>query len=120
MVRRPAPRLQPGIALCSRRVLQVAVALLGTQLSIAQGVAAAVASLPVLLGTLVIALVASVLLGRALGVGGNLRALIGAGTDLRGKRHRCGRARGRGDGRRRRLRALTTVFASMPRRWCCS
>lgn len=84
VVRRPTARLQPGITFCSRRVLQLAVALLGAQLDISQGLAAGVASLPVLLGTLAIALLATVLLGRLLHVGGNLRTLIGAGTAICG------------------------------------
>ncbi|OMH23972.1 hypothetical protein BKD30_10165 [Tersicoccus phoenicis] len=41
---------------------------------------ASVESLPVMLGTLVICLVAAWLFGRALGIVGDLRTLIGVGT----------------------------------------
>lgn len=83
-VLRPGPRLAPGIAFASKFVLQLSVVLLGTQLSIAEVGRVGLASLPVLVGTLVVCLVAAWLIGRALGVIGNLRTLIGVGTGICG------------------------------------
>jgi uncharacterized integral membrane protein (TIGR00698 family) len=83
-VRLRGESLQPGIELCSGRVLQLAVVLLGTQLSLAEVARAGVSSLPVMLGTLAACLVAAYLLGRALGVEDDLRTLIGVGTAICG------------------------------------
>lgn len=76
--------LRPGIALCSTSVLQAAVVLLGAQLSVAQVTSIGLSALPVMLGTLAACLVAAYLLGRALGVEGDLRTLIGVGTAICG------------------------------------
>ena len=81
---RPARRFSPGITFCSHQVLQVAVAGLGLQLTLGQAVAAGAQSLPVLLGTLAICLVAAVLIGRFLTVRSNLRTLVGVGTAICG------------------------------------
>ncbi len=83
-VRRPAAVLRPGITTASKTVLQVAVVLLGAQLSLAQVATVGASSLPVMLGTLVICLVAAWGIGRALGVVGDLRTLIGVGTGICG------------------------------------
>ncbi|MEH0111322.1 putative sulfate exporter family transporter [Tersicoccus sp. MR15.9] len=83
-IRRPGPVLQPGVRFASRFVLQLSVVLLGAQLSLAQVARVGVESLPVMLGTLVICLVAAWLIGRALGIVGNLRTLIGVGTGICG------------------------------------
>jgi uncharacterized integral membrane protein (TIGR00698 family) len=84
MVRRPTGLLRPGITTASKFVLQLAVVLLGAQLSLGQVARVGVESLPVMLGTLVICLVAAWGVGRALGVVGNLRTLIGVGTGICG------------------------------------
>ncbi|MDQ6847825.1 MAG: putative sulfate exporter family transporter [Candidatus Dormibacteraeota bacterium] len=81
---RPARRVSPGITFCSHQVLQVAVAGLGLQLTLGQAVAAGSQSLPVLLGTLAICLVAAGLIGRFLTVRSNLRTLVGVGTAICG------------------------------------
>jgi uncharacterized integral membrane protein (TIGR00698 family) len=83
-VRRPGPVFRPGITTASRTVLQVAVVLLGAQLSLVQVARVGVASLPVMLGTLVVCFLAAWGIGRALGVVGNLRTLIGVGTGICG------------------------------------
>ena len=80
----PVRRLAPGITFCSHQVLQVAVAGLGLQLTLGQAVAAGSQSLPVLLGTLAICLVAAGLIGRFLMVRANLRTLVGVGTAICG------------------------------------
>ncbi|MFZ6992553.1 YeiH family protein [Curtobacterium sp. RRHDQ66] len=84
MVRRPADSLKPGITTASKFVLQLAVVLLGAQLSLAEVARVGVESLPVMLGTLVICLLAAWGVGRLLGVVGNLRTLIGVGTGICG------------------------------------
>ena len=83
-VRRPAAVLRPGITTASKTVLQIAVVLLGAQLSLAQVATVGASSLPVMLGTLVVCLVAAWGIGRALGVVGDLRTLIGVGTGICG------------------------------------
>jgi uncharacterized integral membrane protein (TIGR00698 family) len=83
-VRRPGPVFRPGITIASKTVLQFAVVLLGAQLSLLQVARVGVQSLPVMLGTLVICLLAAWGIGRALGVVGNLRTLIGVGTGICG------------------------------------
>jgi len=84
VVRRPNRRLTPGIAFCSHQVLQVAVAALGLQLTLGKALAAGAQSLPVLLGTLAICLVAAVVVGRFLKVRSSLRTLVGVGTAICG------------------------------------
>ncbi len=74
----------PGTKLCSRRVLQSAIVILGGSLSLTQVVKTGGDSLAVMLITLCAALVAAWVLGRLLGVGRALTALIGAGTGICG------------------------------------
>ncbi len=81
---RPGARLRPGIAFAGRFVLQLSVVILGTQLSIGAVARVGVASLPVMLGTLIICLGAAWLFGRLLGVVGDVRTLIGVGTGICG------------------------------------
>ncbi len=76
--------LGPGVTLAKGRLLQVAVVLLGAQLSLQQVARVGVSSLPVMLGTLVLCLVLAWLVGRALHVDGDLRTLIGVGTAICG------------------------------------
>ncbi|WP_413450134.1 putative sulfate exporter family transporter [Georgenia phoenicis] len=76
--------LSPGLKLASKMVLQIAVVLLGARLSLAQVAQVGVDSLPVMLGTVVVCLVAAAALGRLLGIDGELRTLIGTGTAICG------------------------------------
>jgi uncharacterized integral membrane protein (TIGR00698 family) len=84
LVRRPGATLQPGVKVAGRFVLQLAVVLLGTQLSLARIAEVGLSSLPVLVGTLAVCFVAAWLVGRGLGVVGDLRTLIGVGTGVCG------------------------------------
>ena len=81
---RSAVLLRSGIGFASRFVLQLSVVILGTQLSVAQAARVGLESLPVMIGTLAICLLAAWLLGRALGVVGDLRTLVGVGTGICG------------------------------------
>jgi uncharacterized integral membrane protein (TIGR00698 family) len=83
-IRRPGRVMVPGIAFSSRRILQAAVVVLGTQLSLAQIARTGLQSLPVLLGTLTACLAVAVYLGRAMSIRSNLRTLIGLGTGICG------------------------------------
>lgn len=83
-VLRPGARLRPGIVTASRPVLQISVVLLGSQLSLGQIVRVGLVSLPVMLTTLTVCLVSAYLLGRWLGVVGDVRTLIGVGTGICG------------------------------------
>ncbi|MES2093469.1 MAG: putative sulfate exporter family transporter [Actinomycetota bacterium] len=81
---KPSARLRPGMNTASKFVLQLSVVVLGSQLSLAQIAKVGLESLPVMLGTLVVCLVAAWLIGRWLGIVGNLRTLIGVGTGICG------------------------------------
>lgn len=76
--------LAPGVRFSSKRVLQTAIVLLGTGLSLAQVWSTGRASLVVLLGTLVAGLLTMLALGRMLGVDRTLTRLIGVGTAICG------------------------------------
>jgi uncharacterized integral membrane protein (TIGR00698 family) len=65
-------------------VLQGSIVVLGTGLSFHQVVTTGASSLPVLLGTLFIALLGAALIGRWLSIGRDLRTLIGVGTGICG------------------------------------
>ncbi|WP_324653889.1 YeiH family protein [Georgenia sp. H159] len=84
--RRPRTRtaLGPGLRVASKLVLQIAVVLLGARLSLAQVAEVGLDSLPVMLGTVVVCLAGAAVLGRLLGIDGELRALIGTGTAICG------------------------------------
>jgi len=81
---KPGPRLRPGMRTASKSVLQLSVVVLGSQLSLAQIAKVGLESLPVMIGTLVVCLAAAWLIGRWLGITGNLRTLIGVGTGICG------------------------------------
>jgi uncharacterized integral membrane protein (TIGR00698 family) len=84
MIFTPSPIYRPGINTASRFVLQLSIVVLGSQLSLAQIATVGLESLPVMLGTLVVCLVAAWLIGRWLGILGDLRTLIGVGTGICG------------------------------------
>ncbi|MCU1656609.1 MAG: conserved rane protein of unknown function [Pseudonocardiales bacterium] len=77
-------RLRPGIAFASTTILQLAVVVLGSQLSLRQVVHVGAGSLPVMIGTLLACLALAYLVGRRLGIGRDLRTLIGVGTAICG------------------------------------
>ncbi|MFI9386811.1 YeiH family protein [Kutzneria sp. NPDC052558] len=76
--------LTPGYTLASKGVLQLSIVVLGTGLSLQQVVHVGVSSLPVMLGTLAVALGGAWLLGRWLKIGSDTRTLIGVGTGICG------------------------------------
>ncbi len=84
VIRRPGARFRPGIDYSGRVLLQLAVVLLGAQLSLAAIVRVGAESLPVMLATLTVCLVGTASIGRALRVPARLRTLIGVGTGICG------------------------------------
>jgi uncharacterized integral membrane protein (TIGR00698 family) len=84
LAKRPSTRLGPGIAFSSKKVLQSAVVLLGSGLSIGQVLSTESRSLPVLLGTALAALGMAWLAGRLFGLGGDVTTLVGIGTAICG------------------------------------
>ncbi len=84
LVRKPTPRARTGIAFSSSVLLQLAIVLLGATLSLGQILRVGARSLPVMLGTLAVALVGAAVVGRWLAVSPRLRVLIGVGTGICG------------------------------------
>ncbi|GAB3436280.1 YeiH family protein [Phycicoccus ginsengisoli] len=78
------PALVPGSRFAATVVLQAAVVILGAGLSMAQVVHTGWGALPVMVGTLTVALVSTALVGRWLGVERETRTLIGVGTGICG------------------------------------
>lgn len=81
---RPGERLLPGLAFASTPVLQASIVVLGATLSLRQVVEVGGSSLPVMLGTLAVALLGAYGLGRLLDVRGDAQLLIGVGTAICG------------------------------------
>jgi uncharacterized membrane protein YadS len=77
-------RCRPGYDFTSKNLLQLSIVVLGTGLSLQQVVQVGGSSLPVMLGTLAVALGGAWLFGRLLGVRGDTRTLIGVGTAICG------------------------------------
>lgn len=84
VVRGRRTSLVPGLRFASSRVLQASVVVLGTTLSLRQVVHTGVTSLPVMLGSLAVALGGAVVAGRALRVDRDTRTLVGVGTGICG------------------------------------
>ncbi|MFF9565694.1 YeiH family protein [Leifsonia sp. NPDC014704] len=84
LIRRPGARFVPGIGFSGKFVLQLAVVLLGVQLSLSSVLVVGVQSLPVMLSTLAVCLLAAWGVGRALRIPRRERALIGVGTGICG------------------------------------
>ncbi len=81
---KPGAKLRPGLTIASRQVLQMAIVVLGFGLSLPAVVRAGAASLPVMLGTLLVALGGAFVLGRLLRIPGGVRTLLGVGTAICG------------------------------------
>lgn len=77
-------RIQPGIAYSGKFLLQLAVVVLGVQLSIGAIAKVGLESLPIMLTTLTVCLVGAWLLGRMLRTERRLTTLIGVGTGICG------------------------------------
>lgn len=78
------PALAAGYAVASKPVLQLSIVILGTGLSLQQVIQVGAHSLPVMLGTLAVALGGAWVLGRLLGVRGDTQILIAVGTGICG------------------------------------
>jgi uncharacterized integral membrane protein (TIGR00698 family) len=78
------PVLGPGVAFAGHSVLQLAIVVLGAQLSLRQLADVGFGSLPVMLGTLSVCLVLARTLGRRMGIEADTRTLIGVGTAICG------------------------------------
>jgi uncharacterized integral membrane protein (TIGR00698 family) len=78
------PRWQPGLAVAGKPVLQGSIVVLGTGLSLRQVAVVGGSSLPVMLGTLAVALGGAWVFGRLLKVRGDAQTLIGVGTGICG------------------------------------
>jgi uncharacterized integral membrane protein (TIGR00698 family) len=75
---------RPGYEFASKTLLQLSIVVLGTGLSLQQVIRVGGDSLPVMLGTLTVALGGAWLFGRMLGVRGDTQTLIGVGTAICG------------------------------------
>jgi uncharacterized integral membrane protein (TIGR00698 family) len=75
---------RPGYDFASKTLLQLSIVVLGTGLSLQQVARVGLSSLPVMLGTLTLALGGAWFFGRLLGVRGDTQTLIGVGTAICG------------------------------------
>jgi uncharacterized integral membrane protein (TIGR00698 family) len=80
----PGERWRPGFAFAAKPVLQASIVVLGATLSLRQVATVGASSLPVMLGTLSVALGGAWLVGRLLGVERDTTTLIGVGTAICG------------------------------------
>lgn len=80
----PGARSAAGVRVAGRQGLQVAIVALAAGLSLHEVAAAGIGSLPVMIPTLIVALVGARWIGRALRVDGAVRTLIGVGTAICG------------------------------------
>ncbi|MFT0848171.1 putative sulfate exporter family transporter [Actinomycetaceae bacterium L2_0104] len=76
--------LTPGLRFASKMVLQIAVVILGTQLSLRQVAEVGAESFPIMISTLTVCLLAAWLLGKAMRIDSDLNVLIGVGTAICG------------------------------------
>ncbi|HWC24123.1 MAG TPA: YeiH family protein [Flexivirga sp.] len=77
-------RFAPGVEFAGKTVLQLSIVVLGTGLSLSQVVHVGGDSLPVMLGTFAVSIGGAFVLGRLLGINGELATLIGVGTGICG------------------------------------
>jgi uncharacterized integral membrane protein (TIGR00698 family) len=83
-LRARADWLDAGAAFAGKQLLQWSIVLLGATLSLSEIVRGGAASLPVMLGTLLVVLVLAYLVGRMLGLDRDLRRLLAIGTAICG------------------------------------
>jgi uncharacterized integral membrane protein (TIGR00698 family) len=81
---RPGERWRRGFAVAAKPVLQTSIVVLGATLSLQQVAAVGASSLPVMLGTLAVALGGAWLVGRLLGLDRDTTLLVGVGTAICG------------------------------------
>ncbi len=84
VVLHPGERWRPGFSFAAKPVLQASIVVLGGTLSLRQVASVGASSLPVMLGTLVVALGGAWLVGRLLGVERDTTLLVGVGTAICG------------------------------------
>lgn len=77
-------RVQPGIVYSGKFLLQLAIVLLGAQLSLDSIVKVGLESLPVMLSSLIVCLLGAWFLGRTLRIERRLTTLVGVGTGICG------------------------------------
>jgi uncharacterized integral membrane protein (TIGR00698 family) len=82
--REPPEATLPGIRFCSRTILQASIVLLGATLDLRHVASVALDTLPLMLSTIAICLIAGRLLGPVLGVEGGVRTLVSIGTAICG------------------------------------
>lgn len=80
----PMQRLRSGLGPTSRYALQAGIVVLGATIGLQQVASVGATSVPVMLGSLLSALLTAALLGRGLGVPERLRVLVGVGTGICG------------------------------------
>jgi uncharacterized integral membrane protein (TIGR00698 family) len=80
----PGERWRPGFGFAAKPVLQTSIVVLGATLSLRQVASVGSSSLPVMLGTLAVALGGAWLVGRLLGIERDTTMLIGVGTAICG------------------------------------
>lgn len=83
-LRPPGPRAAPGLAWASGRLLQAGIVLLGLTVPVSSLLEVGPRALPVVVVAVLTAFAVGALLGRALGVGQDLRTLISSGTGICG------------------------------------
>ncbi len=81
---RPAPAIDPGAKLAKAWFLPLGILLLGARLSLADVLSTGLGAIAVLVTDIVLVLVVTLALGRALGLSEKLSALIGVGTSICG------------------------------------
>lgn len=81
---RLSPATKPGISFCSKKILQLAIIVLGANLSLSQIWNTGRESLWVMIVSLSIALLGAWFIGTRMGIGRNLTSLIGVGTGICG------------------------------------
>jgi uncharacterized integral membrane protein (TIGR00698 family) len=83
-VHHPGATFTRGLSFAGKYVLQASIVVLGTGLALSQVLRVGRTSLPVMIGTLVVALTGAMVLGRLLRVPADARLLIGVGTGICG------------------------------------
>lgn len=83
-IRAPSALFMPGIRFAGKYLLQASIVLLGGTLQLEEVWHGGLRSLPVMLGTLAITLVAAYIFGKILGIERDLRRLLGVGTAICG------------------------------------
>ena len=106
-----AERLRPGFAVVGRQVLQVSIIVLGAGLPLGAVLRVGMGSLPVMLGTLAVALLGAWTVGGLLGVHRETRLLIGVGTGICGASAIAAVTAAVGAAQARVAYSLGTIFA---------